>query len=179
MADYEISMAAEADIDDAVEIYERSVRSIGDQDGRQVSPNFDWKRELRLRIEGPEYAIFIARADGRVVGIQSVRLSFGHKKTVAARIIRRLDRMMRGAGPGPTEPFATQKSGYLSDKFVDPDYRRRGIGRALAEAAAVWAKDAGADMAFCHIAIGNEAWKEGLETIGFESSYTVLRRELR
>ena len=54
--------------------------------------------------------------------------------------------------------------------WVDPDMRRRGIGRALLEAALSWAQDAGASRAELWASQSNEAARQLLLGAGFAST---------
>ena len=64
-------------------------------------------------------------------------------------------------------------SGELLDigaTWVDPDSRRRGIGRALIKASLSWARDAGANRAELWVTPGNDAARQLLLGTGFEAT---------
>ncbi len=54
--------------------------------------------------------------------------------------------------------------------WVDPDMRRRGIGRALLEASLSWARDAHATRAELWVSSSNEAARQLLLSAGFAST---------
>jgi GNAT superfamily N-acetyltransferase len=83
---------------------------------------------LRDRLREIDSAVFVAEADGRVVG-------------VAIGSIRVQDAF-----------FETRRYGYVSDLMVLPELRRRGIGRALWDRVALWFKSVGLGVVRLHVA---------------------------
>jgi ribosomal protein S18 acetylase RimI-like enzyme len=64
----------------------------------------------------------------------------------------------------------------VDDVFVEPDYRNRGVGRALVEGVKAWAKERGADGISLQVAAANERARRFYEDLGFRevSVYEVL-----
>lgn len=63
--------------------------------------------------------------------------------------------------------FSPKTWAAVEDIYVTQTYRSRGMGRALVEACAEWARDKGADGVSLQVAAGNERARKFYETIGF------------
>jgi aminoglycoside 6'-N-acetyltransferase I len=70
--------------------------------------------------------------------------------------------------------------GYLEGWFVDPEYRRHGLGRALVTAAEEWARDRGATEMASDAEIGNDQSLTAHMRLGYEETSRLvhLRKEL-
>ncbi len=83
------------------------------------------------------------RADELLQGMAVIRADPRQPVFVAERpeggLCGLLEAAIRPTAPGCT----TQNVGYLEGWYVDPDRRRRGIGRRLVEAAEAWARSEG------------------------------------
>jgi L-phenylalanine/L-methionine N-acetyltransferase len=100
----------------------------------------DERRYLRALRRYPHAAVFVAEAeDGRVIG----RLSISRDQHPASRHVADLGLM------------------------VDAEYRRRGIGRALLDAAVEWAREAEVRKLELHVFPWNEAAIALYEDFGF------------
>lgn len=66
------------------------------------------------------------------------------------------------------EGCRTDRIGYLEGWWVDPDHRRRGIGRALVRAALDWAREQGCTEFASDTTPDNEASQQAHEALGFE-----------
>ena len=96
--------------------------------------------------------LFVAELDGRTVGFISGELREG----------------------SPTFRQKTWTS--VDDIFVEPDYRNRGIGRALLKSVEAWAKERGADGISLQVAAANGRGRKFYGELGFRevSVYEVL-----
>jgi ribosomal protein S18 acetylase RimI-like enzyme len=64
----------------------------------------------------------------------------------------------------------------VDDVFVRPEYRNRGMGRALLQSVQAWAQERGADGISLQVAAANARGRKFYEDLGFRevSVYTVL-----
>jgi aminoglycoside 6'-N-acetyltransferase I len=74
----------------------------------------------------------------------------------------------------------TDNVGYLEGWFVDPEYRRRGIGRSLVLAAEEWAKSRGATEMASDAEVGNDLSLSAHLHLGYEETSRLvhLRKEI-
>ena len=99
--------------------------------------------------------LFVAVADGRVVGFISGELREG----------------------SPT--FLPKTWASVDDVFVEPDHRNRGMGRALLQSVGEWARQRGASGISLQVAAANARARKFYEELGFReiSVYEVLEFE--
>jgi GNAT superfamily N-acetyltransferase len=99
--------------------------------------------------------LFVAVTGGRTVGFISGELRQG----------------------SPT--FLPKTWASVDDVFVEPDYRNRGMGRALLQSVGAWAKDRDADGISLQVAAANKRGRKFYEDLGFReiSVYEVLEFE--
>lgn len=82
-------------------------------------------------------------------------------------------------------PFAedcdTENVGYLEGWFVQPEYRRTGVGRNLVANAEQWAKSRGCTEMASDAELGNDDSIEAHRQLGYEETSRLvhLRKELR
>ena len=78
------------------------------------------------------------------------------------------------------EDCESDNVGYLEGWFVDPEYRRSGLGRALVAAAENWARDKGATEMASDAEIGNEESLMAQVRLGYQETSRLvhLRKEL-
>jgi ribosomal protein S18 acetylase RimI-like enzyme len=67
----------------------------------------------------------------------------------------------------------------VDDVFVEPEYRNRGMGRALLQSVQAWAQERGADGISLQVAAANARGRKFYEDLGFReiSVYKVLEFE--
>ena len=96
--------------------------------------------------------LFIAELDGQTVGFISGELREG----------------------SPT--FRQKTWASVDDIFVEPDYRNRGMGRALLKSVEAWARERGADGISLQVAAANGRGRKFYGELGFRevSVYEVL-----
>jgi aminoglycoside 6'-N-acetyltransferase I len=98
-----------------------------------------------LQLAAKPLAVFVAEADGHVVAFIEVGLR-SH------------------ADGGDSE----RPVGFVEGWYVDPEYRRRGIGRALLRAAEDWARSKGCRELTSDTWLNNEPSQRAHEALGFE-----------
>jgi aminoglycoside 6'-N-acetyltransferase I len=64
-------------------------------------------------------------------------------------------------------PFAGHKVGYVEGVYVAPSHQRRGIGRALIDAAAAWTRAQGTAELVSDVLVGNDASVDFHHRVGF------------
>lgn len=130
---------------------------------RQREDAEPWIRDLvGQMLRDPDTEVFVAEpvaqagpaADGRLVGICVVRI----------------DR----APPILEETVRAE----ITDLGVSPELRRRGIGRALAEAALAWVRERGVRRVEVRVAAGNPEGQAFWRALGFGELFHVLHRRL-
>lgn len=99
--------------------------------------------------------LFVVVAGGRIVGFVSGEMRQG----------------------SPT--FLPKTWASVDDVFVDPDYRNRGMGRALIQSVEAWAKERDADGISLQVAAANARGRKFYEDLGFReiSVYELLEFE--
>ena len=100
---------------------------------------------------------FIAELDGRAVGFLELEL--------------------RSYAPG----CASRPVPFIEGWFVDPEHQRRGIGRALVQAAEAWSLEHGYDEIASDIELDNSGSFAAHLALGFEETDRIIsfRRALR
>lgn len=78
------------------------------------------------------------------------------------------------------EDCYSEQVGYLEGWFVEPEYRKSGIGRKLVGAAEEWARGKGCAEMASDSEVGNEASLEAHQSLGYEETSRLvhLRKEL-
>ena len=111
----------------------------------------DERRYLRAVRKHPDAAVFVAEVDGELAG----RLSLARDQNPASHHVADLGLM------------------------VDSRFRRRGVGRALLEAAVAWAAEHGVGKLELHVFPWNDAAIALYEAFGFEREGLRRRHYLR
>ncbi|MEO8397360.1 MAG: GNAT family N-acetyltransferase [Chloroflexota bacterium] len=92
-----------------------------------------YARRLIDRLEDRMSRVLVAEVDGKVVGyVLGVVVDLA------------------------PEMFSQEPSGFLADIYVDADYRRAGVGRALVEGLTAWFHEKGLSYYEWHVAARNE-----------------------
>ena len=127
--------------------------AVGSEEGAWLLNTNGWRtvaderRYLRALKRYPHAAVFVAEADGELVG----RLSLSRDQHPASQHVADVGLMIGAA------------------------HRRRGIGRALLEQALVWAREAGVRKVELHVFPWNEPALKLYDAFGFERE--GLRRD--
>jgi ribosomal protein S18 acetylase RimI-like enzyme len=74
--------------------------------------------------------------------------------------------------------FAQEPGGFLADMFVDADYRRRGVGKALVNALQDWFREQGVDHFDWHVAAHNADALAFWRSIGGREVMIRMRAQL-
>ena len=110
-------------------------------------------RELLGRLlRDPDSAFFVCEAEGEVVGMSGARIER------APPILLEVERAE------------------ITDLGVRANRRRRGIGRALAEAALAWVRERGVARVEVRVAVGNPEGDAFWQALGFAEHVAVLQR---
>jgi diamine N-acetyltransferase len=133
-----------------------------DEEHRVVRP--DWfhrpagerrrREDIAALIAGPDGALLVAEADGRLLGLSSLFI-----RTWPATTVRAERRVVE-----------------IDNIVVDPAARRRGVARALIEASAAWARGRGFDAIELSVFEFNREALAFYQAMGFA---TMLRRVVR
>ena len=107
---------------------------------------------LRSMLADPSCAVFVSERDGEVVGMSSVRIER------APPILQEVERAE------------------ITDLGVRRSHRRRGIGRALAQAALAWVGDRGVGRVEVRVVVGNEGGQAFWSALGFRDHVQILQR---
>ena len=78
----------------------------------------------------------------------------------------------------PHPVFKPKQILHIHSVFVDPDFRRKGIGRQLVETALLWGEERGCVEAVLNSLVGNPAL-DLYESLGFKVFELELRRKIR
>lgn len=109
---------------------------------------------LGTQLERPDAAVFVAEAEGRVIGYAYAAVE-GHD-------------YMALRGP----------AGVLHDVIVDPASRGRGVGRRLVEAALAFLRSRGAPRVVLSTAEGNQTAQRLFASLGFRRTMIEMTHEL-
>jgi ribosomal protein S18 acetylase RimI-like enzyme len=112
------------------------------------------ERLYAMQLASPDEVIFLAELDGGVVGIL---------------------RCLAAQGAPLLLP---ERYGYISSVYVRPAVRRRGVLRALLEAAEGWCRERGLDELRLHNAVENQGANETWEAFGFRAVEVLRARRL-
>jgi ribosomal protein S18 acetylase RimI-like enzyme len=114
----------------------------------------DYASYLSTQLEDPDVAVLVADQSGDVIGY-------------AYAAVEGYDYM---ALRGP--------AGVLHDVIVDPEHRRRGVGRLLLDAALAYLKSRGAPRVILSTAEQNEPAQRLFASLGFRRTMIEMTREL-
>lgn len=112
------------------------------------------RRLLGALLEDPEVAAWLGHAGGEAVGLCIARIDR------APPILREVRR------------------GEITDLGVRPDWRRRGVGRVLAETALDWIHARGVERVEVRVAVGNAEGQALWRALGFDDLMTILHRRI-
>jgi GNAT superfamily N-acetyltransferase len=107
---------------------------------------------LRSMLAEDDYAVFVAELEGELVGMSCARVDR------APPILLEVERAE------------------ITDLGVQRGHRRRGIGRALAEAALAWVRERGVARVEVRVVAGNRGGQAFWRDLGFGDHVQILQR---
>lgn len=114
-----------------------------------------YAKRIQGRLADTHTRVFVAEEDGQIVGyVLSVIVDM------------------------PPEMFAHTVGGFLADIYVEPDYRRHGIGRDLVNATVEWFQTCGATYYEWYVAAQNAAGHAFWESVGGRNIMIRMRSEI-
>ena len=114
-----------------------------------------YARRLSDRLEDPMSRVLVAEVDGKVVGyVLGVVVDLA------------------------PEMFSQEASGFLADIYVDADYRRAGVGKALVEGLTDWFHEKGLHYFEWHVAARNEESLAFWRSLGGREVMLRMRAEV-
>lgn len=113
-----------------------------------------WREALSRWLKDDDYSIFVAEAEGRLVGyiIGTIKSS-----------------------PPVLEP---PQFGFISDICVAPEWRRTGVGRSLYETLKGWFRERGLNVMQLNVAQRNRLSQAFWEEMGFEGYLVYMWKEV-
>lgn len=125
MTDVSYRPAAESDIPVAQEMRAAMIRELNDEDPDDTHPG--WRERYQQfyseQMAGGDAALFLAEAAGQPVGVAAVYLLRNHRSGI----------------------FGYQ-SAYVSNVWVRPEHRRKGIASELTRMAVAWSRAKGCEV---------------------------------
>lgn len=109
-----------------------------------------FEQEVRETLERPDLDSFVAEIDGKMVGFLEVSLR----------------NYAEGCDSSPV--------GYLEGWYIAPEYRQRGVGRKLVEAAENWARDNGCTEMASDTEIHNSLSQQAHSRLGYEEVERIV-----
>jgi aminoglycoside 6'-N-acetyltransferase I len=102
----------------------------------------------------------------------------GHPDTQLVLVADAADNKLSGFLEASIRPFVedceSDNVGYLEGWYVDVEHRRRGIGRALVQAAEKWARDHGCTEMASDAELGNESSLTSQLKLGYEETSRLV-----
>ncbi len=157
MGTTKIRTAQASDRDDVVRLWMELLRSQEVLDER-FSPSEDaqvrWRNDFGEWIDRQSRRLFVAVADGRTRGFVTAERS------------------------SPPPIFRGRSEVYIDELFVDPDFRRRGVGTELVEAVRQWAESLGAERIRAGLLAANDEGRTFWKRVGGEPMTITIGIEL-
>jgi GNAT superfamily N-acetyltransferase len=113
-----------------------------------------YARRLISRLNDRQTLVLVAEDDGRLIG---------YALAVVVDVI--------------PDMFIQENSGFLADIYVDDDYRRQGVGRALVTEVRSWLSRQGIRSFEWYVAEHNQAGQQFWESLGGRRVMTRMRTE--
>jgi ribosomal protein S18 acetylase RimI-like enzyme len=130
--------------------YDERYRHKADADDR-------WLRYFENQLVDSKYgAVFVAETDDDIVGVIEARLTGDHPI------------------------FRLSDHGYINGHYVVEEYRDRGVGDDLIEAAVEWFGESDRDVTFCRVDVieGDDHAQEAYKQMGFSPVEHVYERQV-
>lgn len=114
-----------------------------------------YARFLVSQLRDPDCAVFVAELDGRIVGY-----CYAGVEPLSWKELR-------------------DEAGFIHDLALDPSARRRGVGKALIDAAIEWFRERNQARVMLWTSPANDAARQLFEQSGFRPTMIEMTRELR
>jgi GNAT superfamily N-acetyltransferase len=133
-----------------------------------LSADFDWERFAMLKLNNRNERVFVAEADGTVLGYIDVRAIAPNQVRLLKKFVGRIRR--RRIAPSFVRTGAV---GWIEDCYVESQFRRQGIGDALVGQGVAWLRGRGANRIELATFAANGTGRDFWEKQGF-SAYRLL-----
>lgn len=161
--------------------YERELA----QETSTVNPWAATEDELRKQISLPNTNFFVAESETKivgflravVVGLELSREEIGVVGWLEAKLEKLAKWIFTKILRRP-RPAVKVESGYIAGAYVQPGFRRCGIGRALATATEQWFQQQGLQHSELHVLFTNEAARAMWEELGYEPLALGMRKKI-
>jgi len=170
-----IREAGERDVERLASLYEEFLEGVFRADA-DITPNprLDLVRTLSRLMRRRDAVVLAAEMDGEIIGFARVDFRRGTDRPLTLRQrIREFFTRRRSA-----IPMLFADHGYLAHLFVREDFRRRGVGRALVEASAEWAKGRGGTSLDLNVLATNDAATAFYRKLGMSELLVHYRMRL-
>lgn len=158
--DVTIRRATEADGPDLLDLWHGFTDHLSKYDERyrhKEDADDRWLQYFENQLVDSKYgAVFVAEADGELVGVLEARLTGDHPI------------------------FRLSDHGYINGHYVVDDYRDQGVGDRLIEAAIDWFAESDREITFCRVDVihGDDHAHEAYKQMGFEPVEHVYERRV-
>lgn len=133
-----------------------------------LTPGFQWARFAARKLRDPDETVLVADRDGQLLGYVNVRAPRPARPGLPGRLVRRWAQWRK-----PPSIVRRGAVGSIEDCYVQPQFQRQGIGRALVAEGLRWLRARGATCIELAVAAANVDGRGFWEKQGF-SVYRVL-----
>lgn len=146
------------DVESILDLWEEFTRTL-----HQMEPDFFvlkpnareiYRRLLKKQLKFPEYHIFVAEDEGKLIGYHVVSIRY------------------------PSEVFVQAPFGHISDLYLQSTYRGQSIGQKLIEAGKNWFLDMGIEKIDVKTFLTNPKGKAFWEANGFQPFEVAFKNNL-
>lgn len=144
-----------------------------------LSPQFDAVAFLLNAVKAPNVLLLVAEKPPNIIGYIFLRVisrdHHAHKiKAIFLRLIG--PRRKKSAAISMFKPY---RVGFISDCFIEPSYRRQGIGKLLLAKGLEWLEEQNVIHVELEAYVRNTAAVKFWQSRGFETKKLKMRREVK